>query len=409
MKLAYEAVDAAGKSVSGTADADDMQAGMDALHRQGLFVTRINPVADKPEAAPVTRKASRLGKMKRMRRVAMFCRQLYVLVTSGTALVDSLGALERQASEAAWKSVITQLRMKVEQGETLSKAMESHPDYFDSIARSLIAAGESGGSFDSMLDRLASLIRKQVQTRNAVRGAMIYPCLLVIVSIAVLTLMLTFVLPRFAQLFASMDVPLPPTTKFLMFLSDGLSHYWWAVILAGLGAAGGLYFWVGTEPGRIAIHTFLVRMPVFGLTIRNFTVARIIRVLGVLICGKVPLLEALSLTKQTAGNIHYRALMVKAEEAVIRGSSISSVFAESDLITPSLTEAIRSGEQSAQIGGLLLNMADFMDEENEVVVKSLTSIIEPIILIVLGLLVGFIAMSMFLPLFDLTSMTQRGG
>jgi len=409
MKLAYEAVDAAGRAVSGTAEADDMQAGMDALHRQGLFVTRINPATDKPEAAPVARRASRLGKMKRMRRVAMFCRQLYVLVTSGTPLVDSLGALERQASEVAWKSVITQLRMKVEQGETLSKAMESHPDYFDSIARSLIAAGESGGSFDSMLDRLASLIRKQVQTRNAVRGAMIYPCLLVIVSIAVLTLMLTFVLPRFAQLFASMDVPLPPTTKFLMFLSDGLIHYWWAVVLAVLAAAGGLYFWVGTEPGRVAIHTLLVRMPVFGLTIRNFTVARIIRVLGVLICGKVPLLEALALTKQTAGNIHYRALMVKAEEAVTRGSSISAVFAESDLITPSLTEAIRSGEQSAQIGGLLLNMADFMDEENEVVVKSLTSIIEPIILIVLGLLVGFIAMSMFLPLFDLTSMTQRAG
>jgi type II secretory pathway component PulF len=409
MKLAYEAVDGAGKAVSGTTDADDMHGGMEVLRRQGLFVTQIHPAPEKPETAPLARKPSRLGKMKRMRRVAMFCRQLYVLVSSGTPLVDSLGALERQASEPAWKAVVTQLRVKVEQGETLSKAMESHPDYFDAIARSLLAAGESGGSFDSMLDRLAALIRKQVQTRNAVRGAMIYPCLLVVVSIAVLTLMLTFVLPRFAQLFQSMDVPLPPTTKFLMFLSDGLINYWWAVILVILAAAGGVYFWVGTEAGRAAIHTLLVRMPVFGPTIRNFTVARIIRVLGVLISGKVPMLEALSLTKQTAGNIHYTALMVRAEEAVTRGSSISAVFAESDLITPSLTEAIRSGEQSAQIGGLLLNMADFMDEENEVVVKSLTSIIEPIILIGLGLLVGFIAMSMFLPLFDLTSMTQRAG
>ena len=409
MKFAYHEVDATGKSVSGTTDAEDMQAGMDALHRQGLYVTQINPAAEKPEAAPSSRRPTRLGKMKRMRHVAMFSRQLHVLISSGTPLVDSLGALERQAGDPGWKAVVTQLRLKVEQGEALSKAMESHPEYFDTIARSLLAAGESGGSFDAMLDRLASLIRKQVQTRSAVRGAMIYPCLLVVVSIAVLTLMLTFVLPRFAQLFQSLDVPLPPTTKFLMMLSDGLLGYWWAVIAVLIAAVVGAYFWVGTEAGRIRIHTVLIRLPLFGPTIRNFTVARIIRVLGVLMTGRVPLLEALRLARHTAGNIHYVGLVAKAEEAVTRGSTISSVFAESDLITPSLTEAIKSGEQSGQMAGLLLNMADFMDEENEVVVKSLTSIIEPIILIVLGLLVGFIAMSMFLPLFDLTSMTQRGG
>jgi type II secretory pathway component PulF len=346
--------------------------------------------------------------MKRMRQVAMFSRQLHVLISSGTPLVDSLAALERQASDPGWKAVVTQLRLRVEQGESLAKAMESHPEYFDTIARSLLAAGETGGSFDSMLDRLASLIRKQVQTRSAVRGAMIYPCLLVVVSIAVLTLMLTFVLPRFAQLFQSLDVPLPPTTKFLMMLSDGLLGYWWAMIAMLIAAVVGAYFWVGTEAGRTRIHTWLIRLPLFGPTIRNFTVARIIRVLGVLMTGKVPLLEALRLARDTAGNIHYVGLVARAEEAVTRGSTISSVFAESDLITPSLTEAIKSGEQSGQMAGLLLNMADFMDEENEVVVKSLTSIIEPIILIVLGLLVGFIAMSMFLPLFDLTSMTQRG-
>lgn len=409
MKLAYQAVDAAGKAVSGTTEAEDVHAGMEALHRQGLYVTAINPAAEIRDPASAARRLPHLGKMKRMRRVAMFSRQLHVLISSGTPLVDSLGALERQAGEPGWKAVVSQLRTKVEQGESLSKAMEAHPDYFDAIARSLLAAGESGGSFDAMLDRLASLIRKQVQTRAAVRGAMIYPCLLIVVSIAVLTLMLTFVLPRFAQLFQSMDVPLPPTTKFLMMLSDGLLNYWWAVVAMLVATAAGAYFWVGTESGHSRIHTFLIRVPLFGPTIRNFAVARIIRVLGVLMTGKVPLLEALRLARQTAGNIHYVALVARAEEAVTRGSTISSVFAESDLITPSLTEAIKSGEQSGQMAGLLLNMADFLDEENEVVVKSLTSIIEPIILIGLGLLVGFIAMSMFLPLFDLTSMTQRGG
>lgn len=408
MKLTYQAMDAAGKAVKGTIEADDVLAGIESVRRQGLFVTRIIPAEQQEVSSQQGPGAPRrFGRMGRLKHLAMFTRQLHVLVATGTPLVDALSALQRQAKEPKWRAVVSDLRLRVEQGDQLSRAMEFHPDYFDAVCRSLLAAGESGGSFDAMLDRVATLTRKQVQLRNTVRGAMIYPALLIVVALGVMTLMLTFVLPRFADLFKSLDVPLPPTTRFLIILSDFALNDWWAVLLGLIAATVGTKFWLGTAQGRRAVHTFAVRSPMLGPIVRGFAAARIMRVLGVLMAGRVPLLESLGLARQTTGNLHYQKLVRDAEHAVTQGSTMSSVFAESDLIKPSLTEAIRSGEQSGQLGVLLLSMADFMDEENEVIVRSLTSIIEPLILIALGLVVGFIAMSMFLPLFDLTSMTQR--
>jgi type II secretory pathway component PulF len=191
-----------------------------------------------------------------------------------------------------------------------------------------------------------------------------------------------------------------------MGLSEFLRSYWWVALGGGVATFFGIRHWVGTAGGQRTLDTVVLKLPMFGKVVKSFSIARITRVLGVLVNGKVPLLEALALARQTARNVHYVALVARAEEAVTRGSTISSVFAESDLVDPSLVEAVRSGEQSGQIGNLLINISDFLDEENEVIVKSLTSILEPLILIVMGVLVGFIAISMFLPLFDLTSMAQ---
>ena len=286
--------------------------------------------------------------------------------------------------------------------------MELHPDVFDPVCRSLISAGESGSSFDQMLDRLATLTRRQMHVRNAVVGALIYPALLVLVAVGVLATMLLFVLPRFAGLFETLDVALPPTTKMLMALSEFLRSYWWTVPLGGLVAGFGGHAWVNTPGGRRSVDTIVLRLPMLGAIVKSFAVARITRVLGVLLNGKVQLLDALILARHTARNVNYVDLVKRAEDAVTKGGSMSAAFAAGNLVTPSLCEAIKSGEQSGQMGPLLLSIADFLDEDNEVVLKSLTSILEPVILIVLGLLVGFVALSMFMPLFDLTSMTQGG-
>jgi type II secretory pathway component PulF len=407
VKLVYQAFDAAGKSVTDKIDAADSNEAMEALRRQGLYVTEIKPARDAggTSAQGGVRRMSR-GRM--LKNLAMFTRQLSVLMTSGTPLVQALGALERQTADKSWRAVIAGLRVKVEEGATLSSAMDLNPDVFDPVCRSLIAAGESGGSFDQMLDRLATLTRRQMHVRNAVVGALIYPALLVVVAVAVLATMLLFVLPRFASLFETLDVALPPTTKMLMVMSDFLRSFWWTLPIVGFGGWFGGRSWLRSDGGRRWADTFMLKLPGFGPIMKNFAVARIARVLGVLINGKVPLLDALALARHTARNVNYVELVARAEEAVTRGSTMSSAFAVGNLMTPSLCEAIKSGEQSGQMGPLLLSIADFLDEDNEVVLKSLTSILEPAILIVLGLLVGFVALSMFMPLFDLTSMTQGG-
>ena len=405
MNFHYEAFDPAGKVVNGTVEAGDPSEAIETLRRQGLYVTQVEATAAEVTADP-HRVRRRLGRGKRLKNLAMFTRQLSVLVSSGTPLVQALCSLERQAKEPAWRDVVASVRLKVEEGSTLAQAMEAHPTVFDAVCRSLIAAGEGGGGFDAMLERLAVLTRKQLHVRAAIVGAMVYPALLIFIAASVLSVMMLFVLPRFAGLFATLDAPLPPTTKFLMDLSNFMRDYWWAILLAIGAAAFGARYWVNTPGGKRALDTAALRMPVFGKMFRSFAVARILRVLGVLVQGRVPLLEALGLARQTARNYHFADLVARAEDAVTRGGTVSGAFGESDLVDPSLVEALRSGEQSGQIGNLLISVADFLDEDNEVFIKTLTSVIEPLILIGLGIVVGFIAISMFLPLFDLTSMTH---
>ncbi|QOV92047.1 type II secretion system F family protein [Humisphaera borealis] len=412
MKLAYEAFDNGGKKLSGTVEAASILDATESLRRQGLFVATIAP-ASSGSAGPMTSSAPasgriRMGTGRKLKNLAMFTRQLAVLVASGTALVDALGALERQSKDAAWRSVVSSLRAKVEEGTPLSEAMAAYPHIFDAVARSLIAAGEAGGIFDVMLDRLAVLSKKSLHVRQAVVGALIYPTLLIFISINVLCLMLLFVLPRFTGLFESLDAPLPSTTKMLMHISEALRNYWWVLILVVVGAFFSARYWIRTPSGKRIFHGALVRAPMINNVTRSFAIARITRVLGTLLNGRVPMLEALALARQSCSNVHFADLVARAEEAVTRGSPMSSAFAESDLVTPSIVESMRSGEASGQVATLMLNISDFLDEENEVVVKSLTSILEPVILIGLGILVGFIAISMFLPLFDLTSAAQGG-
>ena len=403
MKLAYAGFDKSGQPISDTIDAAGIREAGDALRRQGVYVTRITPGGSARAA-----EAPRRRRRGRLKDLAMFSRQLQVLVACGTPLLQALGALERQTRAGPWREAIAGVRARVEEGESLSAAMGERPDCFDSVCRSLIAAGESSGDLPVMLDRVALITRKQLHVRSAIIGAMVYPGLLSTVGVGVLVLLLLFVIPRFGELFKSLSVPLPPTTKAMLAVSGVLHSYWWALLLTAAAAGTGLKFWLASAAGRRAMDTLSIRLPQFGRINRSFITARIARLLGVLLGGHVSVLEALELTERSIRNGHYRELLAKAREAVTRGEAISSVLADTPLITPSVYEAVRSGEQAGRVGALLLNIADFLDEENEVIVRSLTSILEPVILIVMGLLVGVVAMSMFLPMFDLTAMTANG-
>ncbi|HMN42019.1 MAG TPA: type II secretion system F family protein [Phycisphaerales bacterium] len=412
MKFAYTAYDRAGKAVSDSIDAPTRAEASDTLRKQGLFVNEL------VEDTHAVGRDSRIGRMgggggggrtKRLRSMAAFVRQLSILVSTGTPIVEAITSLEKQVPEGHFHAALGDIRSRIEQGNGLSVALQHHPAYFDAVARSLVAAGESGGMLDAMLKRLSALARQQVRVRSMIAGAMVYPCLLITVALGVLGVMLFFVLPRFEDLFHTLGSGLPPTTKMLIDLSDFLRAWWWAVVPGIVVSIVGLRLYLAGQSGQNALARFLVRAPHLGRVFRSFATARIARVLGVLVDGKVPLLEALTLARESAGNPLYEELLRKAEERVTRGESVSSALEGSPLIDPSVVEAIRSGERSGQIGPVLLSLAEFMDEDNEIVLKSLSSIVEPLILIVLGVLIGFVAVSMFLPLFDLAGATGAHG
>jgi type II secretory pathway component PulF len=410
MKLAYNAVSATGTPVSDIVEASSPDEAMELLRGKGLFVTQIEP-EDEARARKKARASTGVtlkSKTKRLKDVAMFSRQLNVLVATGTPLADGLAALERQVKDADFKAQLAVIRDQVEQGQTLYDALGKAPRYFDEVYRNIIKAGEESGSLPTMLDRLALLTRKQVQVRQQILGALIYPSLLVFISIVVLVIMLTVVMPRFTGMFESLDVPLPSTTVALMAMSDILRSYWWAVGLGVVASLFGLRMYLRTSGGKRAVDGWMLSIPVLSDVTRSYATARIARLMGVLIECNVPLLDTIQLVRNATGNSHYEDMMVQAEEIVITGEPVSGAFANERMIEPAFYEAVRNGEQSGRLSMLMITVADFMDEENDTRLKSLTSLFEPAILIFLGLMVGGIAISMFMPMFDLTSMAGGG-
>lgn len=410
MKLAYQAFDRSGAAVADVIEAADVAAASEDLRKRGFFVTSIGPdVAAAAAPATAAAKGRGDGRGRRLKNLAVFTKQLHVLVSTGTPIANALAALQRQQHDENWKRMVAELREQVEQGEPLSRAMERYPRHFDGVYRSLVAAGEAAGNFNVMMQRLAELVQKQAHVRQSIIGSLVYPAVLVGAAAVVLSLMLLFVLPRFAGLFETLDVPLPPTTTLVMALSTGLRKGWWAIGAMLAAAAFGLRAWARTEGGHRQWQDLLLKLPQVGRVTRSLATARITRLLGVLLDCHVPLLEALQLTRQAAGHYRYASLLTQAEEAVTRGEPISAVFRESGLVAPSVCEAIHNGEQTGQVAPLLLGISDYLDEENETLLRALTSILEPMILVALGVLVGFVAVSLFMPLFDLTAMTSPGG
>jgi len=378
MKYAYSAVDKTGKPVEASIEAGTTTEASDKLRQQGLYVTSISEDRGGSGATRGKRPSSRM-----IKHLAQWSRQLSVLVKSGTPLAQALVASEQQTPEGPWRTILGQLRAHVESGMSLSDAMTVHPNVFNEISRSLVAAGESSGQLGSMLDRLATLIRQQLKVRRTLASAMIYPALLLFVGFVVVNVMLLVVLPRFSGLFESLNAPLPPTTLFLMGVSNILRAWWWLILIGVVGGAIGFRIYIAGPTGRRALDGWIVRIPLAGKVVRSVATAKIARLLGVMLESRVPLLESLKLTQHSTGNVHYADLMKNAAESAARGEPVSSVFVRSALIIPSVSEAMRHGEANGQIGPILMDMADFLDEEK------------------------FIALSLFIPLFDLTAMAGQ--
>jgi len=409
VKLTYLAFDKSGQQVTDTIEAGGEAEAGEALRRRGLYVTKIQAGEAGAATAAATSAGRRSGpRSRRLKSLALLTSQLHVLLSCGTPLVEALDALARQTRDPRLREVVADLRRRVEEGSSLSAALEAHPTYFGPLYWSLVGAGEASGDLAGMLQRLATTIRKQAHIRNSLLGAMIYPALLTTVSTTVLAVMFTVVIPRFGDLFRTLDVPLPPSTAALVAASKILLTYWYWVVPGVVVPGACLVAYLGTAPGRRLLETVVLSLPRVGTIVRRFATARIVRLLGVLLDADVPIIDSLRLTRRSIRNHHYDRLLARTEDAVTRGETISSVWGRSRLVSPSVQEIVRNGERSGQVSMMLLSAADFLDDENELTVRSLTSIVEPAILIVMGAVVGVVAVSLFMPLFDLTAMTQGG-
>lgn len=274
MKLAYKAFDGTGKTATGIIEADDSMTATETLRRRGLYVAEVIEQKMTVARRQSGRRQRHISRSQKLKSIAMFSRQLNVLISSGTQIVDALRAVERQARPGPWRDVIDSLRTRVEEGASLSEAMQDHHNYFDAIYCNLVAAGESSGHLREMFDRLALLKQKQLKIRNSILGAMIYPCMLVTLGLSIFVGLLLFVIPRFSTLFETMGVPLPSSTAALLHISTAFRHFWWAILLLLGGTVFGVRYYLRTPRGRRFRDVLVLRLPYLGRVARSLSMPR---------------------------------------------------------------------------------------------------------------------------------------
>src|SRR5271168_1759547 len=334
--------------------------------------------------------------------LAIFTRQFSVMIDAGLPLVQCLEILATQQENKMFQKVLTGTRGSVEGGATLSAAMRQYPKVFDSLYVNMVEAGETGGILDTILQRLSSYIEKNVKLQRAVKSAMVYPVGVLSVAGGVIILLLWKVVPIFATLFAGLGVDLPLPTKIVIGLSNMIgSIFGFLALLAFGGIIFGLKVWYGTPQGRFVLDTVILKLPVLGILMRKIAVARFTRTLGTLIASGVPILEGLDITAKTAGNAVVERALQQVRKSLEEGKSLTEPLKDSNVFPGMVTQMISVGEQTGAMDAMLQKIADFYEEEVDAAVKDLLTALEPIMIVFLGVVVGGVVISMYLPLFSL--------
>jgi len=334
--------------------------------------------------------------------LAIFTRQFSVMIDAGLPLVQCLEILASQQENKTFQKVLSGTRGSVEGGSTLSAAMKQYPKVFDALYTNMVEAGETGGILDTILQRLSAYIEKNVKLQRAVKSALVYPVGVLTIAAAVITLLLWKVVPVFATLFAGLGVELPLPTRIVIALSQFVgSIFGFLIFVAVIASVIGLKLWYGTPGGRMVIDTIILKIPVLGALMRKIAVARFTRTLGTLISSGVPILEGLDITAKTSGNAVIEKALTQVRKSLEEGKSLTDPLKESEVFPGMVTQMIAVGEQTGAMDAMLQKIADFYEEEVDAAVKDLLTALEPIMIVFLGLVVGGVVISMYLPLFSL--------
>jgi len=399
----YTGMDARGKNARGVVDADSPRAARAQLKKDGILATTLEEVRrEEVEAAKSSGFSLSLGKKINLLELAMVTRQLSTLLEAGLPLVDALGSLVDETDVEKTRLVLSSVRQRVNEGASFYEALSEHPKAFSEFYRNMVRAGEAGGTLELVLDRLADFLESSVAFRRKVRSAMSYPILMAVVAVAVLVLLLGKVVPQVTGVFDNLGRELPATTKMLLAVSDVVQHYWVfvMVVVAVLGYA--LMRFEKSEVGRRVIHTYVLRVPRLGNFVRLAALSRFAKTLGTLIAAGVGLLEALAIAKPVIGNAVIERAVDETVDDVREGKSLSQAMRDTGQFPSEIRRMVSVGEESGQLDSMLLRVAQSYEDRLDALVVSLTSLLEPLMILVMGGVVGFVVYSILRPIFDLT-------
>ncbi len=395
----YSAKTVAGEIQSGNVDLPNREAVIGYLRRQRLIPVTVR---EKPKDVTLA-----IGRRIRMKEIVHFTRQFATMVNSGLPLVQCLDILAQQTENKFLAKSIREVQADVESGATLADALRNHPKVFTDLYVNMVAAGEAGGILDTVLLRLSVFLEKNEALVRKVKGAMIYPGVILSVAVVAVTVLLVFVIPTFESMFSSVDLALPAPTRFVIWMSDVIQNYWWLILGVIAAAIWSVRMYYKTSAGRLSLDKLLLRVPILGDLLRKTAVARFTRTLGTLLASGVSILDGLEITARTAGNRVIHDAVMRSRSSIAGGETIAEPLKESGVFPPMVTQMINVGEQTGTIDEMLDKIADFYDDEVDTAVEALLAAMEPILIVFLGVVVGGMIVAMYLPIFDMINVVGR--
>lgn len=401
----YKGLTTAGKTVKGIQDAETQAVLRSTLQAKGIFVTEVyegQGAAASGQNRDIDFK--RMTEFVTLRDIALVTRQLATLLRAGIPLVESLTALSDQADKEELKRVLSDVRRQVNEGSSLAAALGKHPKHFTELYVNMVKAGESAGNLDVVLNRLTEFLEAQIELRSKVIGAMIYPIIMSVVGVGILVLLFTFVIPKITAIFKDQGATLPFLTRFLIFMSDLFAN-WWFVVFPAMGLAiWGFFRWKKSPRGREKWDRFILKVPFVGSLVRMIAITRFSRTLGTLLTSGVPLLQALDIVKDILGNTRLVAVIEDARVNIREGESIAQPLKRSGEFPPLVTHMINIGEKSGQLEEMLENVAISYKQQVDVRIQALTTVLEPVMIVFMGIGAAVIVFGIMLPILQLNQM-----
>jgi type IV pilus assembly protein PilC len=401
---AYKVRDRGGKLLEGTLEADSQQLLIGKLRSMGYMPIDIQ----QQKQASMSRdlRMPFFSTRVKLKDVAVMSRQFATMINSGLALLRALNILAEQTESKPLAAIVNQVRIDVEKGSSLSAALARHPKAFSRLYVAMVRAGEVGGVLDTVLLRLAETIEKQVELRRKVRSAMTYPIVVMVLVLLIVTAMLLFIIPMFKGLYKDLGGTLPMPTMILLDISGIVRQFWYLLGGALFGTVWGFRRWIGTERGRNRWDTIKLKLPVMGLLVRKTALARFSRTLSALVRSGVPILESLDIVADTAGNYVVSKAVLDTQTAVKSGEPMSQRLERHPVFPPMVVQMMAVGEETGALDEMLDKIADFYDQEVEATVEALTSLIEPLLIVVMGACVGGMVISLYLPMFNIIKLIK---